>query len=162
MTFSLIAGIGRNNELGKDNQLLWKLPADMKHFRDTTSGHAVVMGRKTFESIGHALPNRRNIVITRDLNYTHEGVEVVHSIAEAIALFSESDEEVFNIGGAEIYRLALPYTDKLYMTHIDADFDADTFFPTIDSSWRKISEQKYPADENNPHAMTFVTYDKTA
>ena len=160
MIFSIIAGIGKNNELGKDNQLLWKLPADMKHFRETTSGHPVIMGRKTHESIGRPLPNRRNIVVTRDQDYVKDGIEVVHSIEEALALFENSDEEVFNIGGAQIYTEGITFADKLYITHVDATFDADTFFPSIGDSWQKISEEKYPADEQNEYPFSFATYIK--
>jgi dihydrofolate reductase len=158
MTYSLLAAIGKNYELGKDNQLLWKLPADMKHFRDTSRGHAIVMGRKTFESIGHPLPNRRNIIITRNTDYKPEGTEIVHSIQEALGLFKDSDEEVICIGGAEIYKQSMPFADKLYMTHVDATFDADAFFPEIDSSWHKESEEHHPADTENEYPFTFVTY----
>ena len=160
MTLSLIAAIGHNNELGKDNHLLWDLPADMKHFRDTTRGHAVIMGRKTHESIGRPLPNRRNIVITRDMNYAREGVEVVHSIEEALELFKDTDEEVFNIGGAEIYKAGMPFANKLYITHVGSSFEADSFFPEIDSSWQKNSEQTYPADAENAYPLTFIEYIK--
>ncbi len=160
MILSLIAAIGKNNELGKDNQLLWHLPADMKHFRDTTRGHAVIMGRKTFESIAHALPNRRNIVITRDQNYSAEGIEVAHSMEEALELFKNTDEEVFDIGGAEMYKMSLPYADKLYITHVDQAFDADTFFPTIDDSWKKSSEKIQEADNENQYRLVFTEYIK--
>ncbi len=172
MTISLIAGIGKNNELGKDNQLLWKLPADLKHFRDTTRGHTVIMGRKTFESLPNgALPNRRNIVITRDPNYRAENIEVVNSIEEAIRLasleqgkkFEENQEEVevFVIGGAEIYKQALPFVNKLYITHVDGEFDADTFFPEIDKNiWKEISRKDHLMDENNECNFSFVEYEK--
>src|SRR3989338_1558698 len=118
MILSLIAAIGKNNELGKNNTLLFHLPADMKFFRDTTRGHAVIMGRKTFESLPGILPNRRNVIITRDQNYKKEGIEVVHSIEEAVNLFNNppaGGEEVFIIGGAEIYKQAMPIADKLYI-----------------------------------------------
>ncbi len=164
MTLSLIAAIGQHNELGKDNQLLWNLPADMKHFRDTTRGHSVIMGRKTFESIlaslGHPLPNRRNIVITRDMDYQKDGVEIVHSIEEALELFKNTDEEVFDIGGAEIYKAGIPFANKLYITHVGASFDADSFFPEIDSSWQKNSEIVFSPDEDNLYPMTFTEYIK--
>lgn len=164
MTLSLIAAIGKNNELGKDNKLLWDLPADMQHFRDTTRGHAVIMGRKTLESIlsslGHPLPNRRNVVITRDINYQKEGVEVVHSIQEALELFKDTDEEVFNIGGAEIYKLGIPFANKLYLTHIDQTFDADSFFPEITHDWQKDSEKVFEPDQENRYRLTFTEYIK--
>jgi dihydrofolate reductase len=160
MTLSLIAAVGQNNELGKNNQLLWNLPADMKHFRDTTRGHAVIMGRKTFQSIGRALPNRRNIVVTRDQNFSAEGIEVVHSIQEALDLFKNTDEEIFDIGGAELYKLGMPFANKLYVTHIGASFDADSYFPAIDSSWQKESENAQLPDEDNLYPMTFTVYIK--
>ena len=165
---SLIAAIGKNNELGKGNTLLWSMPADMKHFRDTTSLHAVIMGRKTFESIGKPLPNRRNIVITRDADYKKDlpaearGVEVVHSLAEALDLFPNKEEEIFVIGGAEIYKQTMPIADKLYITHVDAgDADADAFFPEIiPIVWNEISHTEYQKDEKNPFNYTFSIYEK--
>src|SRR3989344_5041237 len=120
---SLIAAIGENNELGKKNALLWHMPADMKHFRETTSGHIVVMGRKTFESLNGPLPKRRNIVVTRDKNYKREGIEIVHSLEEAVNLPRGTlgkEEEVFVIGGADIYKQATTIADRLYITHIKA------------------------------------------
>lgn len=161
MILSLIAGIGKNNELGKDNKLLWDLPSDMKFFRETTSGHPVIMGRKTFESIGRPLPKRRNIIITRDTTYTHEGIEVVHSIDEALALFANTDEEVFVIGGAEIYKQSLPFADKLYITEVEKEFDADAFFPAFDKAhWALSSRDSRPADEQHEVPYAFVTYIK--
>ena len=115
---SIIAAIGKNNELGKGNTLLWHMPADMKYFRDTTRGHAVIMGRKTFESLKEPLPNRKNIIITRDKNYLRHGVDVVHSLEEAINLSKNNGEEVFIIGGAEIYKQAILIADKLYINHV--------------------------------------------
>jgi dihydrofolate reductase len=161
MIFSFIAAIGKNNELGKDNKLLWNMPADMKHFRETTNGHPVVMGRKTFESIGRPLPNRRNIIITRDPSYTHEGIEVVHSIDEALILFKDIDEEVFNIGGATVYKETFDKADRLYITEIDSEFEADAFFPDIDESvWEKVSSEHHEKDENNPYGYTFIVYER--
>lgn len=161
MILSLIAAIGKNNELGKDNQLLWKLPDDFKHFKDITSGHTVIMGRKTFASIGRPLPNRRNIVITRDTTFTNDGIEVVHSLEDALELV-QNENEVFVIGGAQIYNEALPYANKLYMTHIDGTFDADTFFPVIDRAWQQISEEKHVKDEQHLYDFSFVEYKKAA
>ncbi len=173
MILSIIAAIGQNNELGKDNQLLWQMPADMKHFRETTSGHPVIMGRKTFESIGRALPNRENIIITRDPQYFREGVIIVHSLEEAIERYTKSraskdiarhdsaESEIFIIGGGHVYEEALPYADRLYITHVDAKLPADTFFPEIDlRKWEKSHEEKFPSDEKNPYPYTFVTYEK--
>ena len=168
---SLIAAIGRNNELGKGNTLLWSMPADMKHFRDTTALHAVIMGRKTFESLGRSptgepigkpLPNRRNVVITRDVNYKKEGVEIAHSLAEALDLFPDLKEEIFIIGGAELYGQTIEIADKLYITHVDAeDKDADAFFPEIiPIVWNEVSHEEHPAEDKNPFNYTFSVYEK--
>jgi dihydrofolate reductase len=161
MKISIIAAIGKNNELGKNNQLLWKLPLDLKHFREITSGHPVIMGRKTFESIGRPLPNRKNIVITRDESYSREGVSTVHSLKEALDLV-QNEEEVFIIGGAEIYKQSIDLANKLYITHVDAETkDADVFFPTIGDFWGKISEERYAKNEENEHSFSFVEYEKS-
>jgi len=161
MILSIIAAIGKNNELGKDNALLWNLPADMKHFRETTTGHPMIMGRKTFESIGRPLPNRENIVITSDTTYTREGIIVVHSLEDAIERYKRSDQEVFVIGGGRVYEDALHYADKLYMTHVDAALPADTFFPDIQKNmWKEISREAHTPDEKNPFPYAFVTYEK--
>lgn len=164
MTFSIISAIGRNNELGSKNTLLWNLPIDMKHFKETTTGHPVIMGQKTFESIGRPLPNRRNIVMTNDESYSSDGVEVVRSIKELLDLCKKEndEEEFFVIGGGMIYKQMLEYTNKLYITHVDAVFpEADTFFPEIDERvWQKIYEDKHEADEKNIHDCTFTEYTK--
>lgn len=177
---SIIAAIGKNNELGKENKLLWSLPRDMKHFREKTKGHPVIMGRKTFESIGRPLPNRRNIIITRDLNYLRDSVDVVHSLEEALELLrtsppsplldkergarSESDErgevEIFIIGGAEIYKQTIARADKLYITHLHAEFpEADSYFPFIDLDlWQKTKSEKFKKDEQNNFDLEFAEY----
>jgi dihydrofolate reductase len=159
---SLIAAIGRNNELGKGNTLLWKLPADMQHFVKITSLHTVIMGRKTFESIGKPLPNRRNIVITRDANYKKEGIEIVHSLSEALDKIGDNNEEIFVIGGAEIYKQTMPIADRLYITHIGAvDNSADSFFPEIiPVVWNEISHEEHKKDEKNFFNYTFSVYEK--
>ena len=159
---SLIAAIGKNNELGKNNTLVWSMPTDLKYFRKTTSGHPVIMGRKTFESIGRPMPNRRNIVITRDQNYKKDGIEVVHSLEEALNLVPHKKEEIFIIGGAEIYKQAMPIADKLYITHIEAeDKDADAFFPEIiPIVWNEISREERKKDEKNSFNYTFSVYKK--
>src|SRR3989344_800762 len=162
---SLIAAIGKNNELGKGNTLLWHLPADMKFFREKTLGHPVIMGRKTFESLWQPLSNRHNIVITRDKTYLRHGVNVVNSLEEAINSARTSlteNEEIFVIGGAEIYKQAIPIADRLYITHIEAeDENADIFLPTIDKQeWKLISEESHQKDEKNPFDYTFSIYEK--
>lgn len=165
---SLIAAIGKNNELGKGNTLLWHLPADLKHFKEITTLHPVIMGRKTFESIGHPLPNRRNIVITRNLNYKKDlpaeagGVEFVYSLNEALDLFGDQNEEIFIIGGGELYKQTMPIADKLYITRIDAENkDADTFFPEIiPVVWNEVSRIEHERDEKNIFPYTFSIYEK--
>ena len=164
MIISLIAAIGKNNAIGVGGKLPWNLPADMKYFRETTKGHPVIMGRKTFESISHPLPNRQNIVITRDKNYKAEGIEIVHSLEEALALFPRGtlgkDTEIFVIGGSEIYKQAIEKADKLYITHIDKIFpETDTYFPIIDdTTWKKEKSEKYSKNDLNKYNMEFVEY----
>lgn len=174
MTLSIIAAVGKNNELGKNNDLLWNLPADLKHFKETTSGHPVIMGQRTFQSlwtndkgeqIGRPLPNRRNIIITMDQAYHPDGTEVVHSIDELMDLIKkdgESDEEFFVIGGGQIYKQMIEKADKLYITHVEISVpDAEVYFPAIDLSvWDKISEERHEPDEKNNLPYTFTTYIK--
>ena len=157
---SLIAGIGKNNELGKGNTLLWHMPNDLKHFKEITSGKTVIMGRKTFESLPNgALPNRRNIIITRDKEYNAEGIEIVYSLDEAIEKIKDENES-FIIGGAEIYKQAIDKADKLYITHIEAeDKEADTFFPVIDKEiWKATKIEDFKDDPQNPFDYSFVEY----
>lgn len=171
MTFSIICAIGKNNELGSKNALLWDLPIDMKHFRETTTGHPVIMGQRTFESLGTSpsgkpgrpLPNRRNIVVTLDTDYKADGVEIVYSIPELLDLCKKTgseDEEFFVIGGGMIYKQMLEYAKKLYITHVDASFpEADTFFPVIESkTWEKSSEDKHEKDDKNIYGCNFTIY----
>lgn len=159
MSLSIIAAIAKNNVIGNENKLLWKIPLDMKFFKNTTTGHPIIMGRKTFLSIGRALPNRRNIVITRDETFSFENVEVFHSINEINLLFKDSDEEAFIIGGADIYKQMLPIVDKLYITHVDEEFIGDTTFQEIDKNiWKKESENKVERSEENPYKIRFTVY----
>lgn len=159
MTVSAIVAISENRAIGKNNRLLWHLPADLKHFKDTTSGHSIIMGRKTFDSVGKPLPNRRNIVVTRQ-NLTIPGCEVVNSIDDALKLCKE-DDEVFIGGGAEIYKVAMPVTDRIYLTIVHQDFDADTFFPEINpGEWREVSRQYHQADIKNPIPYSFITLER--
>lgn len=129
MSFSIIAAVGKNLELGFRGGLIFHIPEDMKFFRETTTGHPVVMGRKTFLSIGRALPGRTNIVVTRGGSDLPEGIEVVNDVEKFIEEFRDSDEEIFVIGGGEIYRKFLPFANKLYLTEVEAEAEADTFFP---------------------------------
>ncbi|MFN4181452.1 MAG: dihydrofolate reductase [Candidatus Paceibacteria bacterium] len=160
MKISIITAIGKNNELGKNNALLWKLPKDMRHFRKTTEGKTVIMGRKTFESIGKALPSRRNIVLTKNTQYQSSGIEVVNSISEI--LDTETDEEIFIIGGAEIYKAFLPHAHKLYITHVDMTFkDADAFFPGLNLDiWIKKTSLLAPKDAEHAFDMEFAVYER--
>lgn len=160
MTISIISAIGKNNEIGKDNKLLWYLPADLKHFKEITLGHPVVMGQKTFQSIGKSLPNRRNIVLTLNNNFKRDDVEIFHSIEELENNLRSEEGEIFIIGGGTIYNLFINKADKLYITHIEASFeDADTFFPEIDKTkWQKTKEEKFLSSDKDELNYSFVEY----
>lgn len=173
MILSIISAIGNNNEIGKKNTLLWNLPIDMRHFKETTTGHPVIMGQRTFESLGvsadgkqgRPLPNRRNIILTLDKNFKRDDAEVVYSLDELNQLLKETskaDEEFFVIGGGQIYKLFIDKADKLYITHVNmSDSEADTFFPAIEpDKWQKISEDKHEKDEKNIYDCNFVVYEK--
>ncbi len=136
---SAVAAISKNRVLGKDNGLIWAIPEDLKRFKQLTTGHSVIMGRKTYESIGKPLPNRTNIIITRDQKFTAEGCIVVHSIDEALQK-ANSDKEIFVIGGGQIYKEMLPKTDRLYLTVIDQEAEGDTYFPTYDEFTKVIED----------------------
>ncbi len=155
MILSIVVATGKNGEIGKDNRLLWHLPADMKYFKSLTTGHPIIMGRHTYESIGRPLPNRRNIVITRQKDLQIIGVEVVNSLEEAMALVKD-DPEIMVIGGADVYKQALPLAQRIYITRVNATLEADRFFPTINANdWNIQVNIDHPADEKNIHAMTF-------
>nr|WP_121273499.1 dihydrofolate reductase [Pedobacter schmidteae] len=157
MIVSLVVAIAENNAIGKDNQLLWHLPADLKHFKQITTGHTIIMGRKTYDSIGRPLPNRRNIVISRTAGLQIPGVEVTGSIADALALCAE-ETEVFIIGGAEIYKSSMALTDRIYLTRVHQSYAADAFFPEIDANlWEETDIEKHLPDEKNKVAYTFST-----
>ena len=157
---SLIAALARNRAIGRDNRMPWRLPEDLKRFRRLTMGHAVIMGRKTFESIGSALPGRNNIVITRSRDWTAPGCTVVHSLEAALSAAGDS-KEAFVIGGAQIYALALPLARRLYMTEIDRDFDGDAFFPEVDrSSWREVSRERRASEGAESFDYAFVEYER--
>jgi len=157
---TIIAAIGNNNELGKGNDLIWHLPADLQRFKKRTTGHAIIMGRNTFESIGKPLPNRRSIIITRNTSYQKEGCEIVHSLEDAIKLI-EPQDDAFIIGGAQIYKEAMEknVVDQLDITKVHQDFDADVFFPTIDSkTWKEVSREDFSPDEKNLYTYSFINY----
>ena len=156
MILSIIAAVGQNRELGKNNKLLWDIPEDMEHFRTKTRGHTVIMGRKTYESIGHALPGRPNIIITKDTTFTTpDGCFIVHSLDQAIKLGKEKEtEELFVIGGATIYAQAIDIADKLYITKVHQTFpDADTFFPDYSKFSKEISKKE---GSGNGYTYTFL------
>ncbi len=154
---SIVVAISTNHAIGKNNQLLWHLPADLKHFKEITTGHPIIMGRKTYDSIGRPLPNRRNIVITRNKDLQIAGVEMVSSVEEAISLCKQ-ENEVFIIGGAEIYKHALPLTNRIYLTTVHQHYEADAFFPELDENeWLTIAQEAHEADEKNSVAYTFST-----
>ncbi|MES2457081.1 MAG: dihydrofolate reductase [Bacteroidota bacterium] len=160
MIVSAVVAIAENNAIGKDNELLWYLPTDLKHFKSITKGHTIIMGRKTFDSIGKALPHRRNIVITRTEGLEIEGAEVVNTVDQALELCSD-EEEVFIVGGAEIYKIAMPATDRIYLTTVHRSFEGDAYFPEINMDlWKVVAEEKYEADEKNNIDFTFATLER--
>ncbi len=159
MIVSIIVAISENHAIGKNNQLLWHLPRDLKHFKDTTSGHTIIMGRKTFDSVGKPLPNRRNIVVTRQA-ITISGCEVVNSVEAALDL-CKGEDEVFIGGGAEIYKLAMHLTGRIYLTIVHQHFDGDTFFPELDMTiWKEVSREYHDADIKNPIPHSFITLER--
>ncbi len=168
MIISLIVAIAKNRVIGKNNQLIWHLPKDMKFFMDTTIHHPVIMGRKNFESIPEKyrpLKNRDNIIITRNRNYTAEGCAIVHSIEESIEYVNKNlkTNELFIIGGGEIYKkcLEMNVVDRMYITHIETAFDGDTFFPEINGkNWSTETIMKHAKDDKNPHDFNIVRYNK--
>lgn len=160
MIISLIAAMGRNRVIGKDNDQPWDLPADWAYFKRKTLGKPCIMGRKTHEAIGKPLPERTNIIITRDRNYKAEGCVVVHSIDEALRAVRDA-KEIMVIGGAEIYSQFLIHADRLYLTFIDADFEGDAFFPWFnETEWAEVSSEDHEPDENNPYRYRFVVMER--
>jgi len=162
MKISIIVAVAENGVIGGGNKLLWDIPADMRRFREATKGHAVIMGRKTFVSIGRPLPGRRNIVISRDGALKIDGCSVVTSLSDALALAEQSGEsEAFVIGGGQIYEQALPLTDRVYLTRVHAMFEGDTFFPALSGdAWTEVSREELPAHVDQPHAPTFLVYER--
>jgi len=158
---TIIVAAAENNAIGKDNQLIWHLSDDLKRFKKLTSGHHIIMGRKTFESFPKPLPNRTHVVITRQENYeVPEGVIVVNSLADAIDV-AKNDSQAFIIGGGEIYRQALLFADKIELTRVHHNFEADTFFPELDNTqWKEVSNVFHPKDEKHEYEFSFITYQK--
>jgi dihydrofolate reductase len=165
MTISTIVGTGNNNEIGKGNDIPWYLPADLKYFKKITSGHPIIMGRKCFESIGRPLPNRTNIIVSRNPEFYIDKCILVHSVAAALSVAEEMGaEEAFIIGGGEIYIQGLPLSSKIYLTNIDINVPgADVFFPQIDmNDWDLISEDTHKKDAKNPYDYTFKVLERRA
>jgi dihydrofolate reductase len=157
---TIIAAAAENNALGKDNQLVWHLPNDFKRFKEITSGHYIIMGRKTFESFPKPLPNRTHIIITRQKNYKVENCIVVNSIEKAIEACPK-DETIFIIGGAEIYNQSINLADKIELTRVHANFEADAYFPEIDlNKWKLVFEDYHSNDEKHNFDFTFQTFVK--
>ena len=166
MSISLIVAYDKNRGIGKGNALPWagKIPRDMKRFKELTTGHVVIMGRSTFESIGRPLPQRENIVLSRDEKFTAHGIRVVHSVAEAVGdalLLADRDKEIFVIGGAQVYNDMLPHVDTLYITEICETFACDTFFPAYTADeWTRKSMQVFHGDEKNAFKMLFYRFER--
>lgn len=159
---SIIVAVAQNGVIGDKNSLLWHISEDLKHFKAHTSGHPVIMGRKTYESLGRPLPNRQNVVITRQHGLEIAGCTVVHSLDEALALFS-ADEEVFVIGGAQIYAQALPLANRFLLTRVEHPYEGDTRFPDWDASqWELISSSRHEHGEKYPHPFIFEEYRRKA
>ncbi len=157
---SIIVAIAQNGVIGDNNSLLWHIREDMVHFRTLTSSHPVIMGRKTYESIGKPLPKRTNVVITRDTRLQIEGCTVVHSLEQATSLFDAS-EEIFIIGGAQIYAQALPIADRIYLTVVKHDYSGDSSFPEIDyTQWQEVEREEFESGEEFEHPFTFITLDR--
>lgn len=158
---TIVVAMGEKNEIGFENQLLWHLPKDLKHFKEITSGHPVIMGRKTYESIGKPLPNRTNIVVSRKTDWFEEGILIVGSIKEAVKFAKKIDEEIFIIGGGKIYEQTMDVVDKLEVTLVKTDLEADTFFPKIDPKiWKKTNEICHEKDEKNQYDFCFQTFER--
>jgi len=162
---ALIWAMARNRVIGRHNALPWHLPVDMKHFRELTTGHPVLMGRNTFESLGRPLPNRANIVISSDFRYAPPGVQVAHTLDEALQLavphVPRDHPEIFVIGGEKLYSQMLPCADRLYVTLIDAEIEGDAWFPEFElGAWREIERDLHVANDRNPFACTFLTLER--
>jgi dihydrofolate reductase (trimethoprim resistance protein) len=149
-----------NRVIGKNNDIPWRLPKEWQYVRKTTMGHPIIMGRKNYESIGRALPGRRNIILTRDQAYSAEGCEIVHSAEDAIKV-CQNEDEIFVFGGEQVYNLFLPYVGKMYITIIDYEFDGDTYFPKVNfEEWNEVFVQKGITDKENPYSYYYYVYEK--
>ena len=165
MTISIMAALATNNVIGRDNTLPWHMPADLKRLKTTTMGHHVLMGRKTFEDVGKPLPGRVTVVITRDPHFAAEGVAIARSVDEAISKAEAAgDDEIFILGGAEIFRQTIHRADRMYLTRIHAEPEGDTFFPEFDdvNEWRLVDAEHFEPDERNAHPYSFLTYQRAS
>lgn len=164
MRISLIAAASENNVIGRDGGLPWSLPDDLRYFKEKTLGHPVITGRKNYASIGRPLPERTNIIVTRDAHFSAEGCRVVHSLEDAVEVAKQEDpEEIFVMGGGEIYALALPMADRVYLTRVHAEIDGDTYFPELDSEqWAEVSTEEHVADDRHAYDFTILVYDRIA
>lgn len=159
MILSIIVAMAKNRAIGRDNKLLWHISADLRRFKAITSGHTIIMGRRTYESLGRPLPNRRNIVVSRNPNFVAPGCIVVASLSAAFGL-CEADDEVFVIGGGQLYEQALPFAQRLYITQVHADFEGDTFFPAIDKhQWRTVASEEAES-ESDGLDYTFIDLER--
>lgn len=157
---TLIVAAAENNAIGKDNQMLWHLPNDFKYFKKNTLEHSVVMGRKTFESIGKPLPDRRNIILTRNLRYSNEEADVANSVNEVMN-YTRDENEIFIIGGAEIYKQTLPLANKVLLTRVHTTINGDAYFPELlDHEWKLVSAEKHEKDEKHAFDYTFEVYER--
>jgi len=162
MTLTIIAALSRNRVIGRDNRLPWHISDDLKRFKALTLGHTVIMGRRTYESIGRPLPGRDNIVVTRSQNFSAPGCRVADSLEAALAAVS-ADGDVFVIGGAQIYALALPLADRLQLTEVDVELEGDAYFPDFDRSpWLEVSRESHSIQDPHPYRYDFVTYERRA
>jgi len=162
MKITLVAAIASNNVIGKENSLPWNIPEDLKRFKQMTSGHTILMGRKTFDSIGRPLPNRQNIVMTKDENFKKEGIKVINDFDEALELIKESNEDIFVIGGSKIYELFEPVANSLAITRILKDFEGDAFFPDINWDLWQIEKEENFFDEKSNIECKLIEYSKKA
>jgi len=158
---TIVVATGKNNEIGNKNQLLWHLPKDLKRFKNITNGHPVIMGRKTYQSMGKALSNRTNIVITRKTDWFEEGILIVNTLKDAIKHAKKIDENIFIIGGGDIYKQSIEVADKIELTRVDGNFSADTFFPEIDEKhWHIVDERRFEKDEKHEYNFCFQTFER--
>ena len=159
---NIIVAMSKNRVIGNDNSLIWRLSSDLKRFKELTTGNTIVMGRKTYESIGKPLPNRRNIIVTRDLNFRAEGCEVVQTIEKLLNMYDydRKGQDFYIIGGGEIYARLIDICDKIYLTLVDETFEGDTSFPEIGEEWIEVDRKDHQSDEKNQYNYSFINYEK--